>query len=258
MGTTVKEVKNSYDFPIKLAPIQSDSILIPKKFAVIREDIKQPIGIVSDQYSLVKHSDAIDCFREALKGNKFEEKVEIIKNGAQLFSTYKLTDTQVEVSKGDIVAMQLILKNSYDGSNSLQIILGAFRLVCTNGMVVGSEFFRYSQKHITSGKPAIDVLKQNVTALVNQFKNSLPAMQAMSKAKLTATPEKLFDAKTLEFPKYLANEASLNYKESDKNTVWTYYNALTYAISHKMKKDSPNARFYYLQRAWEKSVAMVK
>lgn len=41
--------KTKYDFPVRLAAINSDSILIPNKLAVIREDTNEPIGIVSDK-----------------------------------------------------------------------------------------------------------------------------------------------------------------------------------------------------------------
>jgi hypothetical protein len=253
MNTT----KNAYDFPVKLSEIKTDNILIPKKLAVIREDTNEPIGIVSDKYSLIKHSEAIDMFRSALGKNKYEEKIELMKNGAQLFSTYKLFDTEVEVSKRDLVAMQIIIKNSYDGSKSLQFILGAFRLVCSNGMVIGKEFFSFSQKHISAGDLIQKDIKNTVVKMVEQFKGNLPMMQAMDKQKIVGDTTKLFDSKKIEIPNYLTKIASEKFNADGPANVWGYYNSLTYAITHELRKDSPNSRLCYLQKSWQLATALV-
>lgn len=257
INTTTMKTKKSYDFPVSLAEVKTNNIIIPNKLAVIREDTQQPIGLVSNQYSLVKHSDAIDCFRDALKGNEYEEKIELTKNGAQLFGLYTLNSVQIQVDKNDLVALQLIIKNSYDGTKSLQLVLGAFRLVCSNGMIIGKELFNFSQKHFSSNLPEISNLKDNVSKMVNTFKDTLPLMQKMNKTSLKIN-EDLFNNKKVGIPQYLLKEAKEEYKNKDMNTIWGYYNSLTYAISHKMKKETPNTQFYYLERAWEKSLTLIK
>lgn len=66
---------------------------------------------------------------------------------------------------GDSVP-QIILKNSYDGSSSLQVMLGIYRFVCANGLIVGSSWASYRIRHVGANavqsavQAALDVSKQ--------------------------------------------------------------------------------------------------
>lgn len=250
---------NTYDFPTQLVEIKANNVIVPGKLAVVREDTNEPIAIVSNKYGLLKHKNVIDCFRDTLKESKYTEKIEVVKNGAQLFATYKLDDTSIEINKGDIVAMQIILKNSYDGSKAFQLMLGAYRLVCTNGMVIGKEFFSYSLKHFISNKgiPESTELKTNVGVLINNFKTQLPVMQKMDKTRVNKPTDELFDSKKQFIPEYLLNTAKEQFENEHNDSVWTYYNTLTAAITHKSKKDNPGTRFEYLKRAWMSATQLI-
>ncbi len=243
---------NSYDFPVELAPIKANNIVIPKKVAVIRTDTNKPVGVVSNLYGLLKHKDVVDSFREALSNQRYEEKIEVIKDGAHLFATYKLPEIQYEVKKGDFVAMQFVAKNSYDGTKSFSLMLGALRLVCLNGMVIGKEFFSYTQRHISAGITFVDTgnLKDRISELISHFKNSIPVMTQMSNTKLDLSNESLFDDNKLLIPKYLLTSAKEIFEKRADDSVWEYYNSLTYAISHNLKKDRPQTKIDYTKRAW--------
>ena len=245
---------NTYDFPVKLIPIKAENILIPNKVAVIREDTSQPIGVVSSQYGLLKHQEVIECFRKALKKTKHEEKIMMTKNGAHLIATYKLPEAQMEVKKGDLVSMQFIVKNSYDGTKSFSLMLGAFRLVCSNGMIIGKEIFTYSQRHFSGNAmfgDANGIIETKIPELISHFKEALPIMKAMTKTILTESTEMLFEKETLELPKYLIAGAKDIYEKTKEKTLWEYYNSLTFAISHNLKKDSPQSQLDYTKRVWK-------
>lgn len=252
------KTEKEYDFPVELIPIKANEILIPKKSAVIRTDTQQSIGIVSSQYGLLKHKDIIDSFRKALSDHKYEEKIEINKNGAHLFSTYRLPEIQHEVKKGDFVAMQFIAKNSYDGTKSFSLMLGALRLVCSNGMIIGNEFFSYSQKHMygISSSNSL-VLENRIVELITYFKDSIPVMKRMSDTKVKVPNEILFNQKYLSLPKYVINSAKEIFEKKQANTVWEYYNALTFVISHNLKKDNPQTKIDYTKEAWSAASKMI-
>ncbi len=247
----------NYDFPITLAPIKTEDLLIPKKLAVIRTDTREPIGVVSNQYSLLRHETVIDSIRKVLGKNKYEEKIEVCNNGARLFATYKLPEIQYEVVPGDFVSMQFVAKNSYDGSRSFSLMLGAFRLVCSNGMVIGKELFNYSQKHI--GEEIIidsdDFLKK-FEELIAHFKESMSIMNRMSKTRVIVSDD-LYDEEKLMLPKYLIEKAKDAFTADTTNTVWSFYNSLTFAITHSLKKDRPEARIDYTKRAWANAIKLL-
>lgn len=240
----------NYDFPVKLMPVQSDKIIIPDKAAVIRTDTNEPIGLVSNRYGLLEHKEIINAFRSTFKNDKIEEKITVAKNGAHLFAEYTFPNITFDVKKGDPVALKFIAKNSYDGSKSFQLTMGAFRLVCENGMVIGKEFFSLTQRHIESGQSLKEVMP--IKSILEDLKTSfsdktLPILKEMTKQKVG---EEIFNSKELLLPKYLLNTAKEEYDKQNKDTVWDYYNSLTFAISHKLRKDKIEVRMEYLKRAW--------
>lgn len=242
---------NTYDFPVELAPIKTNGILIPNKMSVIRTDTKQPIGVVSNKYALVRHEEVVKGFRKALGKLDYEEKISTIKNGSRLFVTYKIPSIKVEVQKGDFVALQFVAKNSYDGSRSFSMVLGAFRLVCSNGMVIGKELFSFSQKHVSKGVVFDEnLLSERIEQIMGSFKNALPLMQKMVETPMSKDASKIFDAETLEFPKYLVEEAKQEYGRAQMYNRWGFYNALTFAATHRIKKDNLQSRMFFTQKAW--------
>lgn len=52
-----------------------------------------------------------------------------------------------EVAPGDPVAPEIIILNSHDGTSSYQLTAGAFRFVCTNGLIAGDTFEHVKVAH---------------------------------------------------------------------------------------------------------------
>lgn len=248
-----------YDFPVELKDIwtlnaNDIETNIAGKKAVVRQDTNAILGIVSDSYQLLKHEVVVNSFRKALKKIPHEEKIEVVKDGAILFAKYRLPEMLFEVRKDDFVALEFIVKNSYDGSNSLQIILGAFRLVCTNGMIIGKKFFTFSQRHIgKGGEIEVETIKEKIEFLTGQFEKTINLLKQMSNHELRTGTEGLFDKKLVKLPEYLLVEAEKRYVEDNDFTQWGYYNALTNAITHSMRKYSQSAMVEYGKRAWSYS-----
>ncbi len=46
------------------------------------------------------------------------------------------------------VVPQALLRNSHDGSSGFQMMAGFYRLVCSNGLVIGQDFVRISIRHL--------------------------------------------------------------------------------------------------------------
>ncbi len=247
-------MKAEYDFPVTLQPISTGGVTIDDRMAVVRTDTKQPIGVVSDKYSLLYHKDVIDTFKTGLKGMEYEEKISLTKNGARLFAQYTFPKVKYEVAKGDLVSLRLYTTNSYDGSKMFQLSMGAFRIVCENGMVVGQEFFSLSQRHIGQSSSLKEIfstpIKDVIAEMVNAFKGSIPTMQKMGSVTLKQRPEELFDNKKLQLPRYLLEIAQVSYMANNEKTAWSYYNSLTQAISHKQRKEGPEGRMNFLREAW--------
>jgi hypothetical protein len=63
--------------------------------------------------------------------------------------------------------VQVVVKNSHDGTIPLWIGLGVYRLVCTNGLMVGTDFYSSTIKHI-----GVDFKERVYLALDSIFENA--------------------------------------------------------------------------------------
>lgn len=259
-------MKNTHDFPVELVPIythdanpqavgEPEYAEAPKRFAVQRQDNRDVLGVVTDKYRLLPHAVVVDGFRKALEkgGYRFEERIQVTKGGAHMFATYSFPELTIRVGKDDEIALQFTVKNSYDGGTSLNIVLGAFRLVCSNGMIIGKRFLGFKWRH-TGDVENINVeqLEGKVKVLAASFQDSLPAMQAMAATRVSEEQLKaLFDTDTSPLPEYLVKEAAASFSRERDKSWWGAYNAMTYAITHRMRRESPQAAINYGRIAWE-------
>lgn len=242
---------DNYNFPVELQPMfLSNGQEIANRKAVVRTDTMQTLGLVSNDYGLVKHSTVIDTFRKNVKQD-VTEKVNLTHDGAVLFYQMMFPKVESEIRKGDLVRMQMIVKNSYNGSNTLQIIFGAFRLVCSNGMILGTKFLSFNFKHIGEVGGINDEMVQNsFVEYVNSFSDKMETVKQMSRVPATITDD-AFNPKKIEMPQYLLDEAKTSFQTEQDKTVWGYYNALTFAVSHKLKSENPGLAIYFGQNAWK-------
>jgi hypothetical protein len=242
---------NNYNFPVELQPIYlTDGRLIQNKKAVVRTDSMNTLGIVSDGYGLIKHATVIDSFRDAGSEYNVQEKISLTKNGAYLFYQMTFPKIEAEIRKGDIIKMMMIAKNSYNGGNSLQVIFGAFRLVCENGMVLGTKFLSFNFRHIGEVGGVNDGSIRNAyTDYIKMFGDKMPMITEMSRRQMNG--DAVFDEDKIALPRYLLETAQGTYETQNDHTVWGYYNALTYAISHDMRSENPNLAIKYGFEAWK-------
>lgn len=247
---------NNYNFPVELQPIYlPNGAEIPKRKAVVRTDTNTSLGLVSDDYALVNHTTVVDGFREVGQRYGATEKITLAKDGAFLFYEMKFPKITMEAKKGDLVQMMMVAKNSYNGMNSLQIVFGAFRLVCLNGMVLGTKFMQFSYRHVGSvgGLTPEAIIEQYVNAYdgyVDLFNRKGEVINQMARQQVIAG-DSAFDPKQVELPGYLLNEAKQSFDKEADHTVWGYYNSLTYAVTHKMRKPNPDLQLRYGMHAWK-------
>jgi hypothetical protein len=249
-------MNTNYDFPVELRPVYTlDNALahieVPHRKAVVRTDTQKTLGVVSNDYKILRHADAINAFRTAVGDQANEKSIHIVKGGAQVYAQYDLRGITGLVKKGDVIGMRLTLKNSYDGTNSLQIMLGALRLVCENGMVISRGFLGLSQKHIGEhAEVKLADITEQIAVCANQFHKTLPVMQLMARTPITLDEMSLFAKESITLPEYLRAAAVGAYKKESDRTVWGYYNALTYAITHGMHRETPATAINYGKVAW--------
>jgi len=102
-----------------------------------------PVGVVSKEYALVPHLAVLDVaekvFVEAkIAPEEVKAELKITEYGERMALSLYLPDNfSFDPGDGHPMAMRLECFNSVDGSTRFRALMGWFRFVCSNGMVIG-------------------------------------------------------------------------------------------------------------------------
>jgi hypothetical protein len=139
----------------------------------------QKLETLTNRYQLVKTADIVSQLEakgyvvDSFKANKVRKQS---KQGYQKH-TVRLSNETTLQKVGD-TRLQLVLINSHDGTTPLKLSLGFFRLVCSNGAVVGETFESYTIKHIGKSVPAqVEEALERIVAQAEKLRNVITAMQ---------------------------------------------------------------------------------
>lgn len=106
-------------------------------------DAPIPVGVVGRSYGLVQHQDAAELCRSTLvekfgiRGKELDYEVGLSELGEWMNLRIYFPRRPPFVGKTDDLTLRLECFNSVEGSCRLVILFGWFRVVCSNGMVIG-------------------------------------------------------------------------------------------------------------------------
>lgn len=175
VGKKVNNI-NELMFPVEETKVAFQNAAIDSKTnfdltkeykAIVRSDNKQLISIIPKTTKLVKNESLIEPALKIINEVGFKWQINpesyFLDNKMKLvigFPELKLKDDSPD---GQMATMHLF--NSYDTSNAIKALFGAFRLVCSNGMIIGETLGKYYHKH-TKGFNEI-IFRNN---LLNMYK----------------------------------------------------------------------------------------
>ncbi len=162
--------------------------------ALYRHDDLSQLSVVSRGYKLVPHREAVDFVSHVLDEVGIDERkttFDMASNGAKMFMTIQFPEYQFNPAGGDVKSTsldsidpgddsfipQIVVRNSYDKSTTLDITYGAFRMVCSNGVMIGQTVQETKVTHF--GKdinlevlrmPLIENLEKTIEGISTNFK----------------------------------------------------------------------------------------
>ena len=133
--------------------------------------------------------------------------------------------------------VRIILQNSHDGFNSFKFMMGLYRCVCSNGLVVcDAEFSVFSIRHINYTFEELRNLVEKVVATVPGIINK---RDAMVNTELTDEQKREMAIETYKIRKGITDEVKVQVdedtisellyptrKEDEGNTLWQVFNVL--------------------------------
>lgn len=199
------------------------------------------VGLVSNEYLLVPNRQVRDMALEIVDRTAltwYETKVFF---DGKRFMYALATDTalSVEVNVGDVISVGLLFENSYDGSRKLAASLFAYRLVCSNGLLIPQYFARMRFNHDNSAK-VWEAEVGRALAMISYAEEGLERFangaRILDSVKLGSTELKAFRQGVLDkLPTTLWGKVVDRYLLAEDHTAWGLLNAGTNICWHNEK-----------------------
>jgi hypothetical protein len=220
-------------FPVKEVPaILQDTHLSTEHKFIVREDTQQVLSCMSNEYKLVTNQEVFEKSSEVIK--EFEgtlTETEIFGNGARARWRYRFPQT-IKVGEDDMHP-EIIMGNSYDGTSQVYMMMGAYRLICSNGMIIGVTFGKFNNRHSVYNpnvKQLDTVLPDMIRTAITAIENDLPELQ-----NIKLNPSDV--AKIVEIFPEQSIENLVQYLLTNKpDTYWDLLNACTWMSTHILNR----------------------
>ena len=220
----------------------------PDHKAIVNASTGETFAIVSNNYQLVKHEDAIQVVMDAIEMNpefgRHDIDTKLLQGGAKMKSTIRFPEVQYDIRGGDLINPTVEIRNSYDTGWQYSILFGAFRLVCSNGLIIGKKFVHYVKKHTQ----ALDQehVKSILVEGMEQFSYQTELWKSWAD-QVTTSSEYEHVMENVGFSDKEAEEIHQQVEEAsdifipDERIIalnkWVFYNILTAHISHRISSE---------------------
>ena len=162
-------------------------------------------------------------------------------------ATYKFTDVDYKVGD-DVINPTITVFNSYNKKFAYKVIFGAFRIVCSNGLIVGDIFMNYRKEHHQNHDNLViaEMLKGNMDRMADQ----ISLWDEWIDRKVVAGDINLVDVagfnKTqrleLDVEKEISTEMNLDKILNGGANYWILYNLIMQYITHRVNEGVPKER----------------
>ncbi len=211
--------------------------------AIVNPDTGLVFSIVSEDYKLIRHETAIEQVNKIISKTpdlgEHEITVEFYGDGARMRMKYRFTDIPIEIEPDDYIFPELQLFNSYDTTWPFIVLVGAFRFVCSNGLVIGEKFLDIRKRHVIDFDKI--QLEQQIFSALEKINSQADQWKQWTDRKLTqATYTQIM--KTMKFGKKATEEIEQRIQKEAQEvhdnrfpvlTLWIFFNILTWFITHR-------------------------
>lgn len=150
----------------------------------VRKDTGVCLKAVTERYTIVQNEDLIEKAESifASKGMKFTRKVDVTQDGARMYANYTFDTHGFKVQKDDF-KFKLAVRNSFDGSMKVSLVVGLMRVVCTNGAWSMDGGIDLMRKHTASVD--VEFASNAVDIALKSFHAQYETLDLFSRQRLT-------------------------------------------------------------------------
>lgn len=233
---------NDFLFEVKETDVWYNAGVIlnsTKKYKAIMETKSDKlISIVPETYRLVTNQEVIEPLLEAVDQLGLERVLGndsyVLPNRMRLHLIFPEIKIRDDSEQG--IQFATYLSNSYDGSEGVRFLSGGLRLVCTNGMVIGSMINQYYHKHtkridvekfkiiISKSLEKVPQIEQRICKMMNRGVN----LRRKEDKELIETIERHLGKK-------ITRQVIKDFKKEQQKNLWILFNLFTYILSHQVQ-----------------------
>ena len=146
---------------------------------------------VSDRYKVINTEEILSQFESAGYSVRSVLKARVKNPQKEGFQKHLIRLNYPDVDlKIDGIRPELVLKNAYDGTSSFVLKIGVFRLICSNGLEVGTTFQQTRVRHV--GNNVMEQVLQGANAIKEQFPIMAEQIKIMQKVQLSQSEAEQF------------------------------------------------------------------
>ena len=167
----------------------------------------------TDKYKTISTEDLINDLKNNIATSQYLDFTRMTRKkhpGSNTKHIVEIPLKELVTINGDKCLPKLLLINSYNRESSLFIGVGLYRFVCTNGLIVGEDFYSQKIRHIKGQKVEhfLNTYQQKCGMVLDFISNELSErMDILGNTKIT--PSKIFEIiKKLEEKKKITKSAA--------------------------------------------------
>jgi phage/plasmid-like protein (TIGR03299 family) len=263
---------------------------IPEKFATIRTDNNDYLGLVGSRYEIIQNKDAFSFFDSVVdNGEAIFETAGVLGKGERIFITAKLPEDMLV--NGEKCEKYIILTNSHNGTSSIIAGFTSVRIVCNNTLQAAMNDLsnKVSIQHRVGAKDRLSEAYKvmNIASKymleVNEVFNQMSDTRLQDE-KLKSFIERVMKPTYKEIDPEKEREQSTRFKNQVESiydfamthptqttpaalgNVWGGYNAISgyynYLCNYKSQEQKFNSQLFgnansRIQKAFEESLALI-
>lgn len=236
------------------ANVGEQKIIIPEKFATIRKDTNEALGVVGNRYEIVQNADAFVFFDAIVgQGQAIFETAGALGKGERIFVTAKMPSYIRIAGTDDLTEVYVVLTSSHDGTGAIIAAITPIRIVCQNTLrmalaqtinKVAIRHTKSAERNLAEAHRLLGITNTYVTKM-NEAVNAL-ALKPVSDKQVKELIENLFPTKSENSTRIdnIRQEVLNSYytgvgQDKIVGSAWGVLNGLTHYTSHgKAYKDA--------------------
>jgi hypothetical protein len=200
-------------------------------------------SIVSKEYRVIRHEEAVKEVEAAIRHTNglgpYEVKTDFYNDGGRMRRTYRFVGVAHEIRPSDFVNPELRLLNSYDLAWPFIVDIGAYRKVCSNGLIIGTILLQLRKRHV-SELNRLD-LREAVNTALERFGKATLLWRDWAKRPLTEDKyNTVMEAMDLVINATEEIEGQIRVESEERDpqgfpvmTLWAFFNVLCWYVTHK-------------------------